>query len=106
MLPVPLKKLLVLLLKFGASAAIIVWLVIQAQRDQSFARLQAEPKNGPLLAAAALAGLAAVSVSIARWWVLVRALGMRFRLLEAFRLGFLGYLLNCSSSWIIGKRGR
>jgi hypothetical protein len=36
----------------------------------------------------------AVCLSFVRWWVLVRALTLPFRLTDGIRLGFLGYLLN------------
>ena len=46
--------------------------------------------------------LTAVSVTIVRWYLLVRALGLRFRLVDAFRLGYLGYLLNFVSVGSVG----
>jgi uncharacterized membrane protein YbhN (UPF0104 family) len=51
-------------------------------------------KNWPLLLAGFALAITGVCASFARWYVLVRALDLPFRLTEAFRLGFLGYLLN------------
>ncbi len=44
----------------------------------------------------------AVSLTFVRWYLLVRALGLHFRLLDAFRLGFLGYLFNFVSVGSVG----
>ena len=44
----------------------------------------------------------AVSLTFVRWYLLVRALGLNFRLLDAFRLGFLGYLFNFVSVGSVG----
>jgi len=97
-----LRKLLVGLLKVGLSLAIVVYLIVQAKQDRAFAELAERPKNWPLLVlAAAICGLAVVLTHI-RWCYLVRALDLPFRLSEAFRLGFLGYLFNLAPTGIVG----
>ena len=51
-------------------------------------------KNWGILSLAFAAAFSAVSLTFVRWYLLVRALELKFRLRDAFRLGFLGYLLN------------
>lgn len=96
------KRTIFALLKFGVSAGLIVWLVIQAQRDQAFADLARQPKNWTFLAAALACCFAGVALTFVRWYVLVRALDLPFSLKDAFRLGFLGYLLNFVSLGTVG----
>ncbi len=43
-----------------------------------------------------------MSLTFVRWYLLVRALRLRFRLIDAFRLGFLGYLFNFVSAGSVG----
>lgn len=96
------KKFVINLLKYGSSAAIIAWLVWDAQNNSSFADLWRQPKNwGTLLVAWALC-MAMVTTTIVRWYFLVRALDLPFRMQDAFRLGFLGYLLNFVSLGSVG----
>jgi hypothetical protein len=97
-----LKRIIFNLLKFGVSAGLIAYLVIDAQRDKTFANLASQPKHWGLLAAAAACCLAGVALTFVRWYVLVRALDLPFSLKDAFRLGFLGYLLNFVSLGAVG----
>ncbi|MEX2121752.1 MAG: lysylphosphatidylglycerol synthase transmembrane domain-containing protein [Pirellulales bacterium] len=97
-----LKKTLIYLLKFGISAAIIAYLVVEARADKTFSNLASQPKDWPLLGLAWALCLAAVALTIVRWFVLVRALELPFSLKDAFRLGFLGYLLNFVSLGSVG----
>jgi uncharacterized protein (TIRG00374 family) len=96
-----LKRYLIYFLKFAVPAAIIVWLLASVSADD-YRAFQDRPKNWPLLGLSLLVVLTAVSVTIVRWYLLVRALGLRFRLIDAFRLGFLGYLLNFVSVGSVG----
>ena len=82
--------------------AIIAWLVVDATRNDSFAKLRDEPKHWDLLALAAVLCFAAVVLTMIRWMYLVRALDIPFRLRDALRLGFLGYLLNFISPGSVG----
>jgi len=97
-----LKKLIVTLLKFGISIGILVYLLNQARRHQSFEQLRDQPKDWAQLGVAWLLAMAAVSISFVRWFALVRVLGLSFRMRDAFRLGFLGYLLNFVSVGSVG----
>lgn len=96
------KKTIFTLAKFGVSAGIIAYLVYDAQRDKTFSNLASQPKDWGLLAIAALACLVAVMLTFVRWYVLVRALDLPFSMKDAFRLGFLGYLLNFVSLGSVG----
>ncbi|MCU0960221.1 MAG: flippase-like domain-containing protein [Pirellulaceae bacterium] len=87
------KRYLVPALKFVLPVAIILWLLARVPPEQYRQCLEL-PKNWLLLVAALGVVLAAVVLTFVRWYLLVRTLGLRFRLADAFRLGFLGYLLN------------
>jgi uncharacterized protein (TIRG00374 family) len=98
------KKLLITLAKYGVSIGIIYWLIcdVQSSDPETFTRLRNEPKNWALLTAATVLCLVAVMTTIVRWYLLVRALDLPFRLRDAFRLGFLGYMLNFVSVGSVG----
>jgi uncharacterized protein (TIRG00374 family) len=55
-----------------------------------------------LLASAFGLSFAAICITFLRWYMLVRAISLPFRLRDAFRLGFLGYLLNFVSVGAVG----
>ena len=97
-----LKKLLITLLKFGVSIALLVYLVRGAAQDNAFEKLRDQPKDWNAFVGAFLLCFLAVVLSIVRWYFLVRALELPFRLRDAFRLGFLGYLLNFFSLGNVG----
>jgi uncharacterized membrane protein YbhN (UPF0104 family) len=64
------------------------------QRHEGFARLVDQPKDWSLLGLALACTFGAIVLSFVRWFVLVRALGLEFRLIDALRLGSLGFVLN------------
>lgn len=96
------KKTLVALLKVSVSVAMLVWLGLEAHRNAVFSDLVRRPKNWGLLASAAGVCFLAVLITFVRWYWLVRALALPFRLREAMRLGFLGYLFNLLPMGIVG----
>lgn len=96
------KRALINLLKFGASAAILGYLVWDVRSNASFAGLLSQPKDWGLLLLALTLVMAMVCTTIVRWYFLVRALGLEFTLKDAFRLGFLGFLLNFVSLGAVG----
>ncbi len=96
-----LKKALLTAAKFGVPIAIIAWLLSSVPPEQ-FRDLQQRPKNWPLLLASLVTVFIAVSLTFLRWFLLVRALRLHFRLIDAFRLGFLGYLFNFISAGSVG----
>jgi uncharacterized protein (TIRG00374 family) len=100
--PSRLKKTLITFVKFGLSAALIGYLVIDASRGETFTNLVEQPKHWGLLAAAWALCMAAVLTTIVRWYFLVRALDLPFTMRDALRLGFLGYLFNFVSLGTVG----
>lgn len=98
------KRFLVNFLKFAISAAIIGWLMAKAYRDAGEKNLDlfAASNNWGLIGLAWLAFLANLILTIIRWHLLVVALDIPFRLRDAFRLGFLGYLFNFVSLGSVG----
>jgi hypothetical protein len=97
-----LRKLTFKLVKIGISLGILAFLVVQAQRNDVFEQLKQQPKHWGLLAAACGVCFVAVAITLVRWYWLVRALDLPFRLQEALRLGFLSYLFNLAPMGIVG----
>ena len=67
-----------------------------------FADLREQPKRWHFLAAAFCIQLFAVSLTFIRWHWLLRTLGLQCSYREAFRLGFLGLMLNLAPLGIVG----
>lgn len=78
----------------AVSAAIIAGLIFMAASDRHFGDLFARPKNWPLLALVLPLCLAAVTITILRWHLLLGALGLSYSLPETLRAGYLAYLVN------------
>jgi glycosyltransferase 2 family protein len=97
-----LKRLVWSIVKIAVSLGILALLAVQAQRNNVFEDLLRQPKHWGLLAAACGLCFAAVSITLVRWYWLVRALDLPIRLNEAFRLGLLGYLFNLAPMGIVG----
>ncbi len=95
------RKYVVVFLKFAVPLVILVYLLARVPEDQ-MQELRERPKHCGLLSAALLTTLAAVSITFVRWYLLVVTLGLPFRLRDAFRLGFLGYLFNFVSVGSVG----
>jgi glycosyltransferase 2 family protein len=96
-----LKKRLVPILKFALPLVILTWLLATVDRRQ-FLLFWHQDKNWFLLSGGLALTLAAVCVTFLRWYVLVSALGLPFRVTDAFRLGFLCYLLNFVGAGSVG----
>jgi uncharacterized protein (TIRG00374 family) len=105
-----LRKRIVTILKFVVPSAIIGYLVYSVFHHQpdspdaagTFELVGRSPWSWGPLAAGFLASLGAVCLSFGRWYLLVRALDLKFRLRDAFRLGFLGYLFNYVGAGSVG----
>jgi len=97
-----LRKWAINLLKLAISASLIAYLFNKASDNQAFVQLREQPKRWDLLLLAWLAILTGLMTTVVRWFLLVRALELPFRLRDAFRLGFLGYLLNFVSLGSVG----
>ena len=92
------------LLKIGISVELVAYLVSSAltKSPETFIDLYSQPKQWSYLALATLCCTLAVLLTFIRWHYLVRALELPFRLTEALRLGFLGYLFNLAPMGIVG----
>ena len=95
------KRYLIGFLKIAIPLGIIVWLLANVEPDQ-FEKLRERPKDWRLLAAAFGISFLAICITFVRWYLLVRTINLPFRLRDAFRLGFLGYLLNFVSVGAVG----
>ena len=80
---------------------IVGWIIATFPRE-NWDSLVAQKKNWFLLALAFVIVLIAHLISFWRWQILVRALDVPFRIMEAIRLGFLGTLLNLVSVGSVG----
>ncbi len=89
------------IVKFTLPAAIIGFLVWRIEPDQ-WELLTSQPKNYWLLTTAFIVALASMCLSFARWCLLVRCQGIELSMMEAFRLGAIGYLLSFVSAGSVG----
>lgn len=98
------KRLIVNLLRFGISAAVLIYLITDIRREDpgTFARLLSDPKEWTALAAAWLCCAAALAAGFVRWWVLIRGLGLTARLRDAMRIGVLGFMLDFAALGAVG----
>jgi uncharacterized protein (TIRG00374 family) len=96
----PWLRRLLAILKVVVPAVIVVWLVWSSWPDVM--KLRRHSLDFGLLGLALVLLFLAQVVTICRWHWLVRALGLRFRFREAFRLGMLAYLLNFVSLGSVG----
>lgn len=88
------RRLVVGAVKVLLAVGIMAWLVKGLVEGEDFRRLLDEPKHWPLLVIAQLLVIAALSLNYVRWYVLVRALDLKFTVPDAFRLGSLGLMLS------------
>ena len=92
------KKLVIVLVKIGASLAILGYVLYRAIAapggKEYFDAFVAGEKNWSLLALALLITAAGIVLTMIRWCYLVRAVGIRFRMHNAVRIGFIGFLFN------------
>ncbi|MBI3465939.1 MAG: flippase-like domain-containing protein [Planctomycetes bacterium] len=96
------KRILINLLKFGVSGAIIGYLIYDARQDNTFARLRDGQKQwGQLLLAGGCIS-SSIMLTFVRWHFLARALQLKFGVRDALRLGFIGYLFNFVSLGSVG----
>lgn len=95
------RKYSVTIAKVVIPLAIILWLISSIEPEQ-LQQLQTRPKDWGRLTLAFGIILTAVSTTFIRWYLLVRMLHLPFRLQDAFRLGFLGFLLSFVSVGSVG----
>ena len=95
------KKTLLTIAKFVIPIAIIAFLFMNISPEK-WEKLRSQPKNYPLLATALLVALGSISISFSRWCLLVRCQGIELTIVEAFRLGAIGFLLSFVSAGSVG----
>jgi uncharacterized membrane protein YbhN (UPF0104 family) len=88
------RQLISTIIKVGFSAVLVGFLAWRAYNDPSFRELAGRPKNWPLLLTALPICLVAVTITILRWHMLVRTLGLSFAVRDSLRAGFLAYACN------------
>lgn len=101
-MPNKIQRMILYGVKFLLIAGIFVFLFWQAGKDKAFEILFEQPKRWELLLLAFFVQCFAVSVTFWRWKLLATGLGLKLSLKEAFRLGFLGLMLNLAPMGIVG----
>lgn len=100
------KNPILLVAKLVISLAIIGYLLgsifSDPSRKETLQNLYREQKNWPLLAAAGGLYFLSAILTFARWYFLVRAVGLSFRFRDALRLGFLGFMFSQVSLGAVG----
>jgi uncharacterized membrane protein YbhN (UPF0104 family) len=99
-----LKKIALLAAKIGVSVAILGYLIFSAFQNPDFVNLLEGWRNWLWwrLSGAVLLVLAAVVLTVCRWQMLARTLGLEFSTREALRVGFLGYAVNLLPLGLVG----
>jgi len=97
-----LKRIAINVLKYGVSLAILAYLFWKASGDESFDALRNQSKNWLLLSGALVLCMTAITLTIVRWFLLVRALKLPFTLPEALRLGYIGFLFTFLTLGVVG----
>ena len=80
------------------------WLAASLHRSDpgTFARIASQPVQPVYVAAGWAACFGALMLTIVRWHLLVRAVGLPFGMRDAVRLGLLGYFCNFFSLGSVG----
>jgi uncharacterized membrane protein YbhN (UPF0104 family) len=97
-----LKKIVSLAAKIGVSAAILGYLFYKAAHEKGFQEQIYGQKDWPRLTLALVLVLVAVTLTVFRWQLLARTLGLEFSTKEALRVGFLGYAVNLLPLGLVG----
>lgn len=80
------------LIRVGLGLGLLAWLLWM--NWSSVAQLRTQEIRWPLLVAGLLVTLAAMLVTFFRWYLLVVAQGLPFRLRDSLRIGFIGFLFS------------
>jgi uncharacterized protein (TIRG00374 family) len=96
------KQILSTFLKLAASAVMLGYLGWSAYHDPEFGLLISGPKDWLVLFWALPICLAAVTLTILRWHLLVRTLGIELPMRDALRAGFLAYLVTLLPLGVVG----
>ena len=98
----PVVRFLITSAKFVLPVLILAYLLGWRIGREAWDALGEQPKNYSLLGVAMAVAMGALSLSFARWCLLVRAQGIELSMLEAFRLGSICYLLSFVSVGSVG----
>ena len=96
------RRLAITLLKTVCGVALLGFLLWQAQQAEAFDDLLSQPKNWSLLAAAFGLTIVSVLLSFVRWFFIARAADISLSLVEAIRVGALGFALNFVGPGAVG----
>ncbi|UUO06154.1 flippase-like domain-containing protein [Blastopirellula sp. J2-11] len=98
------KKTLLTLLKFAVPAGILTYLIrdLVVNHGAELQQIRDSPKNWGLLTLAFALAMTALICTFLRWRLLVVTLQMPFRVTDALRLGFLGFLFNFVGAGSVG----
>ena len=97
-----LKKFGLLAAKIGVSVAILAYLIWNAAHQEGFKEHIYGQKDWLRLTVALVLVLMAVTLTVFRWQLLARTLGLEFSTKEALRVGFLGYAVNLLPLGLVG----
>ena len=95
------KNVLLTVVKFAIPLIIVGYLYANIPPEK-WEKLVNQPKNYGLLTLALAVALGSVCVSFTRWCLLVRCQRIELPMIEAFRLGSIGFLLNFVSVGAVG----
>jgi len=101
------RKFLFTIAKYSVSISIIGFLLYRAttgENSESFREIwtQRSQWNAMLMLLSLIIALGGLSLTFVRWFFLVRALDIPFKLSDSFRLGFIGYFSNFLSLGVLG----
>ncbi|MEM1226021.1 MAG: lysylphosphatidylglycerol synthase transmembrane domain-containing protein [Planctomycetota bacterium] len=82
--------------------AVIILVLLMRMEPSDWESLSERPIHWPFLALALAVAMTAIALSFLRWWVLVRCQEIQLKLLEAFRLSSICFLLSFVSAGSVG----
>ncbi|MCA9128106.1 MAG: flippase-like domain-containing protein [Planctomycetales bacterium] len=95
------KKACLLTAKIVLPLALFAFLLLRVD-SADYEAFWNQPKHPGILLAAQFVAVTAITTSFLRWYLLVRAFDIPFTVVEALRLGFIGYMLNFVSFGSVG----
>lgn len=101
------RKILFTIAKYSVSISIIGFLLYRATTGENSEKFrdiwtQRSQWNAMMMLLSLIIALGGLSLTFVRWFFLVRALDIPFKLRDAFRLGFIGYFSNFLSLGVLG----
>jgi len=101
------RKFLFTIAKYSISISIIGFLLYRATtggNSEDFRKIwiQRSQWNSMMMVFSLIIALGGLSLTFVRWFFLVRALDIPFKLRDSFRLGFIGYFSNFLSLGVLG----